>query len=123
MKGLNTNDIVLVDFGIREGSEQGKVRPALVIQNMFGNTFGTTTIVVPITSNVSKSMPTHVMLPADTSYYMEDHNTGLSEDSYVLCEQVETISMDKIIRMGVGKINKEQRAKIDKALKVAMDIA
>ena len=67
------------------GSEQGGVRPVLIIQNDTGNRYSPTVIAAAITSQTGKAkLPTHIDLPVD-------HSCGLSRDSVVLLEQVRTL--------------------------------
>lgn len=92
-------DIVLVDFGLNQiGSEQGGIRPAVIIQNNTGNKYSPTTIVLPLTSKIKNvNQPTHVLLKKDIS-------NGLSVDSIVLAEAVRQISKKRILKY-IGKIN------------------
>lgn len=95
-------DIVLVDFGLNQiGSEQGGIRPAVVIQNNTGNKYSPTTIVLPLTSKIKHiNQPTHVLL-------QKDINNGLSTDSIVLAEAVRQISKERIIKY-LGRIGNDQ---------------
>jgi mRNA interferase MazF len=87
---VNRGEIWIVRLDGNEGSEQGGVRPCLVISNQKGNKFGKTVIVAAITSQIQKAkLPTHVMLRA------EDH--GLSQTSFVMLEQVRTVSKSRLI--------------------------
>lgn len=92
------------------GSEQGGIRPVVVIQNQVGNVHSPTTIVAMITSQQSKAkLPTHV----------EIKGCGLEKDSVVLLEQVRTL--DKIrIRSFVGNVDELTMKKIDKARDISM---
>ena len=77
------------------GSEQGGVRPVLIVQNDVGNRNAPTTIIAPITSRLSKHpLPTHVPLPSQTC--------GITSDSIALMEQLRTIDKQRLkTRMGV----------------------
>lgn len=91
---LRQLDIVLVDFGDDViGSEQGGVRPALVIQNDTGNTFSRTTIVMPFTSNTRKKrfQKTHV-------YFKCSPKLGLLKDSILQGECIRQVSEQRIIK-------------------------
>lgn len=85
-------DIVLVDFKWAVGSEQAGIRPAVVVQNGSGNYFSTTTLVMPMTTSMTKSkLPTHTPIKCR-------EETGLRVDSIVLGECVRQISEQRIIR-------------------------
>ena len=82
-------EVYLVDFGIGYGSEQGGVRPAVIVQNNIGNKYSPTTIVVPVTSRQTKAhIPTHVRVKG----------ACLTKKSLALTEQVATIDKRRIIR-------------------------
>lgn len=85
-------DIVQADLGKTIGSEQGGVRPVLVIQNDMGNIHSSCTIIMPLSSKLkSLEMPTHTIIHKDT-------DNGLRTDSVVLGEQMRVISSQRIIR-------------------------
>lgn len=95
---VKRGDVVIADLDGATGSEQGKMRPVLVIQNDTGNKYSPTTIIVPLTSKKKKKgMKTHVLI-------QKTEENGLSEDSIALCEQVRTIDK-KRIKMSIGQIN------------------
>lgn len=107
---LKKYDIVLVDFGKDViGSEQGGIRPAVIIQNDKGNFFSDTTIVLPVTTKIKKlHQPTHTLLSREC---------GLMADSMVLGECVCQISEHRIKKY-IGSIvdEKEQRSVNDALL-------
>ena len=86
-------DVILVDFGKDViGSEQGGVRPAIVVQNDTGNYFSTTTIVIPLTKHFKKLFqPTHTLI-------VKGKDNGLTSDSVALGEAMRQISQERIIR-------------------------
>ena len=85
-------DIVQVDLGQVVGSEQGGIRPVLVIQNNIGNIHSCTTIIMPLSSKLkSLNQPTHTLIKRSIS-------NGLKADSVVLGEQMRVISNQRIIR-------------------------
>jgi mRNA interferase MazF len=102
---LKRYDIVLVDFG-REaiGSEQGGIRPALIIQNDIGNFYSSTTIVMPLTTQIkSLNQPTHTLIE-------KGNDKGLADDSMVLGECMRQISEKRIIKyLGCISDEKEKR--------------
>jgi len=106
-------DMFYADLNPTVGSEQGDLRPVLVVQNNAGNTHSPTTVVVPITRNLNKtSLPTHVVISKES---------GLDSDSLALCEQIRTIDCSRMTSY-IGQINGEVQAKIDDALLVCVGI-
>lgn len=70
------------------GSEQGGLRPVLIIQNDIGNKYAPTTIIAPITSRSKSNLPTHLLI--------DGGNCGLSKDSCILFEQLRTIDKQRL---------------------------
>ena len=99
---INTFDIVRVDFGdVIFAGEQGGIRPAVVIQNAYGNIYSDTTIVIPFTSKIKHlQQPTH-------SFFHKDLGKGLTKDSMILGECVRQVSKKRIIKK-LGTITKLQ---------------
>ena len=111
-----TNEIVVVNFPNGIGHEQGKERPAVVLQNMAGNRHSPTTIVAPLTSVYKKlDLPTHVMI------YRQDY-PDLAADSMILAEQIMTIDKSRILYYNIGILNERDRKRLDKALKISLSI-
>lgn len=112
---LKRGDIFFAELNPVQGSEQGGVRPVLVVQNDVGNNYSPTTIVLPITSRMSKAkLPTHVALSRKES--------GLSRDSVVLAEQIRTI--DKVrLQQKVATLDEMTMARINSAMEISMGIA
>lgn len=107
-------DIVLVNLDPTIGSEQGKTRPCLVLQNNTGNEFSPVTIVSAITSKIfEKEYLTNVFLPKDIS--------NLDKDSTVLLNQIRTIDKKRIVKK-LGDINLKYQKKVDIALINSLDI-
>lgn len=97
---VTRGDIFLVDLSNSIGSEQGGIRPAVVVQNDKGNANSATTIVCPLTSQKKNNIPTHVVLtPSDSS---------VEKDSIVLCEQVRVISKDRL-KKKLGEVKTFER--------------
>lgn len=100
-------DIYLVDFDPVVGSEQGGIRPALVLQNDIGNFFSPLLMVAPVTTQLKRlDLPTHVLL---------DKVRGLNATSMVEIEQSNSIDKQRVHRY-LGKINKEQMKAVEAAL-------
>ena len=94
------------------GSEQGGIRPVLIVQNDIGNKYSPTVIVAAITSQINKAkLPTHIELSA--SKY------SLVKDSVILLEQIRTIDKSRL-KEKVCHLDKEVLKKIDKALLVSL---
>ena len=111
---IKRGDIVLVNLSPTIGSEQGKTRPALIIQNNLGNEYSPTTIVAPLTSKeFSKEFPTNISLPKRTS--------GLTKDSTILLNQIRTIDKQRIVKK-LTTLNYEIMEKVDLAIKISLDL-
>ena len=96
------------------GSEQGGVRPVLIIQNNVGNRFSPTVIVLAITSQLGKArLPTHVEIPA------QGH--GLKKDSLVLGEQIRTLDKRRL-REYLGCLSEEVMKRVDTAIKMSLEL-
>lgn len=104
-KSLKRYDIVLVNFGMNViDSEQGGIRPAIIIQNDIGNLYSSTTIVMPLTSQIKNlNQPTHTLV-------VKGSDKGLIEDSMVLGECMRQISEKRIIKH-LGCISDEYEKK------------
>lgn len=109
---IKWGDIVYVDFGKGYGSEQGGIRPAIIVQNNKGNSVSPCTIVAPMTSEEKNNLPTHI-----TVYPTRDN--GLRKISTIMFEQIRTIDKSRIISK-VGNINMETLVKrIQNSLSIA----
>lgn len=112
---IKRGEIYYADLSPVVGSEQGGVRPVLIVQNDVGNKFSPTVIAAAITSQRFKTnLPTHIRVNAD--------NCGLSKDSIVLLEQVRTIDK-KRLREKMGNLDPSDMYKIDKALSVSFGLS
>lgn len=96
------------------GSEQGGVRPILIIQNDIGNKYSPTVIVAAITSQINKAkLPTHIEISA--------HEYGLNKDSVILLEQIRTIDK-KRLREKIGCLDKNMMLKVDNSLQISLGL-
>lgn len=112
---IRRGDIYYADLRPVVGSEQGGVRPVLIVQNDIGNRYSPTTIVILLTSKDKKeSMPTHVTLH-------KEQCEGLLCDSVIMCEQMRTIDK-KRIKDKVGRINDESLDEVMRAVKVSINM-
>lgn len=109
---VNRGDIWYADLSPTVGSEQGGVRPVVVVQNNMGNKFSPTIIAVAITSKQKKELPTHVRL---------DKHTGLAVDSTAMAEQVRTLSKVRL-KQKVGEVSPQKLHEIDVALRTSMQL-
>ncbi len=111
---IRRGDIYYADLSPVVGSEQGGIRPVLIIQNDVGNRFSPTVIAAAITSRDSKAkLPTHIRLYAD--------NSGLSKDSVVLLEQIRTIDKRRL-KEKMGTLNSYDMYKVDEALSISFGL-
>ena len=109
---LRRGQIYLADLSPVVGSEQGGVRPVVVIQNEWGNRHSPPVIVAAITSKLDKNkIPTHVT----------DSGIGLEKKSVLLLEQIRTIDKSRLNGF-VGEIGPENLDALDKAIKVSLGV-
>lgn len=112
--GLKRGEIFFAELNPVQGSEQGGIRPVLVVQNDVGNSHSPTTIVLPITSRLTKAkLPTHVELTKVES--------GLARDSVVLAEQIRTIDKQRL-QQKVSSLDDSAMNKINHAMEISMGI-
>jgi len=111
---VKRGDIFYADLSPVVGSEQGGIRPVLIVQNDVGNKFSPTVIAAAITSQKYKTdLPTHIKVNADGS--------GLARDSIVLLEQVRTLDKRRL-RERMGQLPYGDMTKINQALQVSFGI-
>jgi mRNA interferase MazF len=111
---VRRGEIYYADLSPVVGSEQGGVRPVLIVQNDIGNKYSPTVIVAAITSQINKAkLPTHVELSA--SEY------GLPKDSVILLEQIRTIDK-KRLREKICTLSSEVMEKVNEALQISLGL-
>ena len=111
---IKRGDIFYADLRPVIGSEQGGIRPVLIVQNNMGNRHSPTVICAAITSKMNKAkLPTHVEVSAKEN--------GISKDSVILLEQVRTIDK-KRLRERICQLEGEIVAQIDKALLISLSL-
>ena len=111
---IRRGDIYYADLRPVVGSEQGGVRPVLIIQNDVGNKHSPTVICAAITSKMNKAkLPTHVEL--DSSKY------DIMKDSVILLEQLRTIDK-KRLKDKICHLDREILRKVDQALLVSLEL-
>ena len=110
---IKRGEIYYADLSPVKGSEQGGVRPCLIIQNDVGNKFSPCTIVAIITTRTTKAkLPTQLWLPT---------SCGLPRNSMVECEQIRTIDKKRLDEK-CGEVDPQTMKEIDKCLKISVGI-
>lgn len=111
---IKRGEIYLANLEPIIGSEQGGIRPVLIIQNNIGNKHSGTTIVAPITTKrVLNYLPIHIYLSAD--------QTGLLKTSCVLLEQLRVLDKSRLTEY-IGRVNDFTMQDIDRALKISVGL-
>ena len=112
---IKRGDIYYADLSPVVGSEQGGVRPVLIVQNDIGNRYSPTVIAAAITSQQSKAkLPTHIPIEAD--------GCGLSRDSVVLLEQIRTLDKRRL-KEKMGSINEGAMSRVDNAISISFGLS
>ena len=105
-------DIFYADLSPSQGSEQGGLRPVIILQNNVGNKHAPTTIVAPITSRLGKkSLPTHITF----------NGCGLPKDSVILMEQIRTIDKSRL-KQKMGCLTNEKWEVVNEAIKISLGL-
>lgn len=111
---IKRGDIFYADLSPVIGSEQGGVRPVLIVQNDVGNKYSPTVIAAAITSQINKAkLPTHIEISAK--------EYGLVKDSVILLEQIRTIDK-KRLREKIGRLDDELMEKVNEALNISFGL-
>ncbi len=111
---VKRGDVYFADLSPVVGSEQGGVRPVLVIQNDIGNRFSPTIIVAAITAQIQKAkLPTHVEIDAN--------RYGFERDSVILLEQIRTIDKQRLTDK-ITHLDDEMMEKVDDALQISVGL-
>lgn len=111
---IKRGEIYYADLSPVVGSEQGGIRPVLIIQNDVGNKYSPTVIAAAITSQRDKTkLPTHISVDA--------HHCGLAKDSVVLLEQIRTIDKQRL-KEKKGSLDMGSMDMVDKALSVSFGL-
>ena len=112
---VKRGDIFYADLSPVIGSEQGGIRPVIIIQNDIGNKYSPTVIVAAITSQINKAkLPTHVEISSE--------EYGLNRDSVVLLEQIRTLDK-KRLKEKIGHMTETDMKKVDKSLLISISLA
>ena len=111
---IKRGDIYYADLSPVVGSEQGGLRPVLIIQNDVGNRYSPTVIAAAITSRLSKTrLPTHIDVYAD--------RVGLVKDSVILLEQVRTLDKRRL-KEKMGHLDESIMAEVNRAIAVSVGL-
>ena len=117
---VRRGDIYYADLSPVIGSEQGGMRPVLIVQNDVGNKFSPTVIAAAITSKVGKTkLPTHIDVLKGAQGCME---MGLARDSVILLEQIRTIDKRRL-KERMGHLENDVMRRVDSALYVSFGLA
>lgn len=109
---IKRGDVFYADLDPIIGSEQGGVRPVLVVQNNVGNKYSPTVVVLPISSAKKTNMPTHIRICGAKM---------LSENSVILAEQIRTIDRNRL-QSYVGSLGVEIMEKINESMKISIGV-
>ena len=111
---VHRGEVFYADLSPVVGSEQGGVRPVLIVQNEIGNRHSPTVIAAAITSQTGKArLPTHISLAA--------LSCGLPKDSVILLEQIRTLDKHRL-RERAGQITPEDQRRVNQALDVSLGL-
>ncbi len=111
---VKRGDIYYADLSPVVGSEQGGIRPVLIVQNDVGNKYSPTVIAAAITSQKEKAkLPTHITLDSE--------GCGLSKESVVLLEQIRTIDK-KRLKERMGQLDNGSMQQVDRALSISFGL-
>lgn len=109
---VKRGDVFYADLDPIIGSEQGGIRPVLVVQNNIGNKYSPTLVVLPISSTKKPHLPTHIRICGSKM---------LPKDSVVLAEQIRTIDRNRL-QSYVGSLGIEIIEKINEAMKISIGV-
>lgn len=112
MDSIKRGEIYFADLNPVIGSEQGGIRPVVILQNEIGNQYSATTIVAPISGkHEKKNMPTHITVKCE----------GLCKPSVVLLEQIRTIDKCRLTNY-IGTFDNETMKQIDRAFEISLGL-
>lgn len=112
---VKRGDVFYADLGDKFGSEQGGIRPVVIIQNDTGNKHSPTVIIAPITTKMSKhSLPTHIELSCEES--------GLNYTSMILLEQIRTIDKCRLRDKVTNNFSELIKKRINTGIKISLGV-
>ena len=111
---IKRGEIFLANLEPIKGSEQGGIRPVLVIQNDISNKYSPVTIIAAVTSKIfEKEYPTNI--------FISKKESGLEKDSTIMLNQLRTIDNTRLIKK-VGSLDNFTMNKVSKAIKISLDL-
>lgn len=113
MKEIKRGDIYYADLSPVIGSEQGGMRPVLIVQNDVGNHYSPTVIIAVLTSKIKKKMPTHIAI--------KNGEANIMMDSIILLEQLRTIDKFRLAKY-IGSISDEKMRQVDQAMLISLGL-
>lgn len=114
MPMIRRGDIYYADLSPVVGSEQGGIRPVLIVQNDTGNRHSPTVIAAAITSRINKTrLPTHIEVDA--------RNYGLARDSIILLEQIRTLDKRRL-KERMGHLDQEAMDRVNRAISISFGL-
>lgn len=123
--GVRRGDIFYADLSPVVGSEQGGLRPVLIIQNDVGNRYSPTVIAAAITSRMGKTkLPTHIDITISSNSPADGHagnHAGLSKDSIILLEQIRTLDKRRL-REKMGHLDEAVMEEVNNAIAVSFGL-
>lgn len=109
---IKRGELYYADLSPVVGSEQGGIRPVLVVQNDVGNKYSPTIIAAAVTSKINKAkLPTHIELPLG--------DFGLQKDSVILLEQIRTLDKRRL-KERIGELSEVTMSKVDRAILISL---
>ena len=112
MDNIKRGDLYYADLSPVVGSEQGGIRPVLIIQNNTGNKFSPTVIACAVTSQLTKArLPTHIEIPQG--------QYGLAKDSVILLEQIRTLDKRRL-KEKLGILDDNSMRRVDRAILISL---
>ena len=109
---IKRGELYYADLSPVVGSEQGGIRPVLVVQNDVGNKYSPTVIAAAVTSKINKAkLPTHIELPSNMY--------GLQKDSVILLEQIRTLDKRRL-KERIGELNETTMSLVDNAILISL---
>jgi mRNA interferase MazF len=110
---IKRGELYYADLSPVVGSEQGGIRPVLIVQNDVGNKYSPTIIAAAVTSKINKAkLPTHIELPCHGAL-------GLAKDSVILLEQIRTIDKRRL-KERIGELPTETMNRVDRAILISL---
>ena len=108
---IKKGDVYICNLDPVIGSEQGGIRPVIIVSNNIGNKFGPTVIIVPITSQKKNKLPTHIKI---------SRKCGIKKFSIACCEQIRTIDKTRLMNK-IGHLPSSEILKLNTALKRSVE--